>query len=171
MIRIEHLFISPGHNFYGHQDQPAGEHPLLAINEIECVAGRGAWRSLLRLQTRLQGANHFLRPRSTRKTPTRTQPPQSRTSRHPPQRDHPRHRPQHPHRHRIRNSRRALLRSRRMPPLLLDEHRARHRRGNLAARPRRPPRSHSHRRLFAPQPTRLTTRLNRLPCASSFSPN
>jgi MOSC domain-containing protein YiiM len=40
-MRIEQLFISPGHNFYGHHGQPAGEHPILAVDQIECVAGRG----------------------------------------------------------------------------------------------------------------------------------
>lgn len=41
MLRVEHLFISPGHNFFGHHDQPAGEHAILAVEQIECVAGRG----------------------------------------------------------------------------------------------------------------------------------
>ncbi len=41
MIRIEHLFISPGHNFFGHHGQAAGEHPILAVEHVECVAGRG----------------------------------------------------------------------------------------------------------------------------------
>lgn len=40
-MRVEHLFISPGHNFFGHHDQPAGEHAILAVEQIECVAGRG----------------------------------------------------------------------------------------------------------------------------------
>jgi len=38
---IRHLFISPGHNFFGHNDQPVGQHPVLELDEIECVAGRG----------------------------------------------------------------------------------------------------------------------------------
>ena len=41
MLRIEHLFISPGHNFFGHHEQPAGTHPIVAVEKIECVAGRG----------------------------------------------------------------------------------------------------------------------------------
>ena len=41
MIRICHLFISPGHNFYAHHGQPAGKHPILAVEQIECLAGRG----------------------------------------------------------------------------------------------------------------------------------
>lgn len=40
-MRIEHLFISPGHNFYGHHAKPAGINPIVAVDEIECVAGRG----------------------------------------------------------------------------------------------------------------------------------
>jgi MOSC domain-containing protein YiiM len=40
-IRIRHIFISPGHNFFGHHGQPAGENPLLEVSTVECVAGRG----------------------------------------------------------------------------------------------------------------------------------
>lgn len=40
-IRIEHLFISPGHNFFGHHGQPPGEHPVTERREVRCVAGRG----------------------------------------------------------------------------------------------------------------------------------
>lgn len=41
MLLVEHLFISPGHNFFGHHNQPAGENPIRSVEEIECVAGRG----------------------------------------------------------------------------------------------------------------------------------
>lgn len=40
-LQICHLFISPGHNFFGHHGQPAGENHIIAVNQIECVAGRG----------------------------------------------------------------------------------------------------------------------------------
>ena len=40
-MRIARLFISPGHNFFGHHDQPAGSHPIVELEQIECVAGRG----------------------------------------------------------------------------------------------------------------------------------
>ncbi|MEJ5238301.1 MAG: hypothetical protein WHT82_08070, partial [Limisphaera sp.] len=40
-MRIRHLFISPGHNYFGHHGQPPGEHPVLEVEAIECVAGRG----------------------------------------------------------------------------------------------------------------------------------
>jgi MOSC domain-containing protein YiiM len=40
-VSIAHLFISPGHNYFGHYGGPAGQHPALSVPEIECVAGRG----------------------------------------------------------------------------------------------------------------------------------
>lgn len=40
-MMIEQLFISPGHNFFGHHGQPAGQSPLVEVSEVECVAGRG----------------------------------------------------------------------------------------------------------------------------------
>lgn len=40
-MRVERLFISPGHNFFGHHGQPAGEHPVIEVEQIQCVAGRG----------------------------------------------------------------------------------------------------------------------------------
>lgn len=41
MIRIEHLFISPGHNYFGHHGLQPDEHQIIAVNQVECVAGRG----------------------------------------------------------------------------------------------------------------------------------
>jgi MOSC domain-containing protein YiiM len=38
---IRHLFISPGHNFFGHHGQEAGRNPLHEVREIECIAGHG----------------------------------------------------------------------------------------------------------------------------------
>lgn len=38
---LRHLYVSPGHNFFGHHGQPAGEHPVVEVDELECVAGRG----------------------------------------------------------------------------------------------------------------------------------
>lgn len=40
-LRVVGLFISPGHNFFGHHEQPAGNHPTISVDEVECVAGRG----------------------------------------------------------------------------------------------------------------------------------
>jgi hypothetical protein len=41
MMRVCQLNISPGHSFFGHHGQPAGESPLIERAEICCVAGRG----------------------------------------------------------------------------------------------------------------------------------
>ena len=41
MIHIRQLFISPGHNYYGQHGQPPGSHPILEVESIECLAGRG----------------------------------------------------------------------------------------------------------------------------------
>ncbi len=41
MIGIRHIFISPGHNFFGRHGQPAGGNALMEVSEVECVAGRG----------------------------------------------------------------------------------------------------------------------------------
>ena len=41
MIRVRHLFVSPGHNFVGHHGGPPGGHPVIEAEEIECLAGRG----------------------------------------------------------------------------------------------------------------------------------
>lgn len=38
---IEHLYISPGHNFFGHHGQPAGDHPRIEMDQVTCVEGRG----------------------------------------------------------------------------------------------------------------------------------
>ena len=41
MMRVEHLFISSGHNLIGRDRQVPGPNPTLAVDQIECVAGRG----------------------------------------------------------------------------------------------------------------------------------
>ncbi len=41
MIQIEHIFISPGHNYFGHHGKPAGDNEVVAVDTIECVAGSG----------------------------------------------------------------------------------------------------------------------------------
>ncbi len=41
MIHVHQLCISPGHNFFGHHGQPAGEHPVQEVDEVNCLAGRG----------------------------------------------------------------------------------------------------------------------------------
>jgi MOSC domain-containing protein YiiM len=41
MIQVRRLFISAGHNFFGHHGQPAGRNEILEVSQIDCVAGRG----------------------------------------------------------------------------------------------------------------------------------
>jgi len=41
MIRVCHLFVSPGHNYFGHHGQPAGKHPIREVDQADCVAGHG----------------------------------------------------------------------------------------------------------------------------------
>lgn len=40
-MEIVQLYISRGHNFVGHHGRAPGNHPMLAVTEVECVAGRG----------------------------------------------------------------------------------------------------------------------------------
>jgi MOSC domain-containing protein YiiM len=40
-IQVERIFISPGHNFFGHQGSVPGDYPTLEVSEVECVAGKG----------------------------------------------------------------------------------------------------------------------------------
>lgn len=40
-MRVRHLFISPGHNFFGHHGGPAGQTPMIEVQAVECVAGCG----------------------------------------------------------------------------------------------------------------------------------
>lgn len=41
MMRIHHLLVSPGHNYFGHHGGPSGEHPIVEVERVECGAGRG----------------------------------------------------------------------------------------------------------------------------------
>ncbi len=40
-MRVRRLYISPGHNYFHHHGQPAGQHPIQEVTEIACVAGKG----------------------------------------------------------------------------------------------------------------------------------
>ncbi len=40
-VKIRRLYISPGHNFFGHHGLAPGENPVVEMAEVECVAGRG----------------------------------------------------------------------------------------------------------------------------------
>ena len=41
VVEIAHLYISAGHNYFGHHERPPGEHPVIEVPRIECVAGHG----------------------------------------------------------------------------------------------------------------------------------
>jgi MOSC domain-containing protein YiiM len=43
-VRIAGLFISGGHNFFGHYGREAGESPTISVEQVECVAGKGLMR-------------------------------------------------------------------------------------------------------------------------------
>jgi MOSC domain-containing protein YiiM len=40
-VVIRQIFISPGHNYFGHYGRAPSEHPLIEVERIECIAGRG----------------------------------------------------------------------------------------------------------------------------------
>lgn len=40
-MHVRHIFISPGHNFFGHHGKPAGKNAIVEVPEVECVAGYG----------------------------------------------------------------------------------------------------------------------------------
>ncbi|MBE0543808.1 MAG: molybdenum cofactor biosysynthesis protein [Verrucomicrobia bacterium] len=40
-MELLHLYLSPGHNYRGHHGMPAGAHPVLEVDTMRCVAGRG----------------------------------------------------------------------------------------------------------------------------------
>jgi MOSC domain-containing protein YiiM len=39
--RIRHIYISQGHNYFGHHGRPPGEHEIMEVPEVRCVAGSG----------------------------------------------------------------------------------------------------------------------------------
>lgn len=41
MTQVRHLFISPGHNYFGHHGRPADTYSTIEVDSIECMAGRG----------------------------------------------------------------------------------------------------------------------------------
>lgn len=40
-MQIEKIFISPGHNYYGHNGREPDAFPLREVERVECVAGHG----------------------------------------------------------------------------------------------------------------------------------
>jgi MOSC domain-containing protein YiiM len=40
-MTIAHFYISSEHNFFGHTGRPPGEAPMVEVDSVECVAGKG----------------------------------------------------------------------------------------------------------------------------------
>jgi MOSC domain-containing protein YiiM len=40
-MQIRQIFISEGHNYFGHHGRPPDDHPLVEVRSIECIAGHG----------------------------------------------------------------------------------------------------------------------------------
>lgn len=40
-MQIRQIFISSGHNYFGHHGRAADDYPLNEVSNIECIAGRG----------------------------------------------------------------------------------------------------------------------------------
>lgn len=40
-VKISQIFISSGHNFFGHHDQVPDKHPMVEVTSVECIAGQG----------------------------------------------------------------------------------------------------------------------------------
>lgn len=40
-MKVEAIYLSPGHNFFGHFGKAAGRHPTIEVETAECVAGMG----------------------------------------------------------------------------------------------------------------------------------
>ena len=38
---LEHIFVSPGHDYWGRQGQGRMQHGIRELREVECVAGKG----------------------------------------------------------------------------------------------------------------------------------
>ncbi len=38
---IDRLYVSPGHNFFGHHGRAPGDNAMIECSQIQCVAGRG----------------------------------------------------------------------------------------------------------------------------------
>lgn len=40
-MQVLQLYVSPGHNYFGHHGQREGNHPMIEADAIHCVAGSG----------------------------------------------------------------------------------------------------------------------------------
>ncbi len=40
-MKISQIFISAGHNFFGHHDRVPDKHPMVEVTSVACTAGQG----------------------------------------------------------------------------------------------------------------------------------
>lgn len=40
-MKIKAVYLSAGHNFFGHHGKPGDGHPEVSVDSVECVAGKG----------------------------------------------------------------------------------------------------------------------------------
>lgn len=40
-MQILHIYISPEHNFFGHHGLPPGTAPMIEVDSVECMTGKG----------------------------------------------------------------------------------------------------------------------------------
>jgi len=40
-MQIISIHLSPGHNYFGHHEKPAGMNEIISVDSVECVAGSG----------------------------------------------------------------------------------------------------------------------------------
>lgn len=40
-VRVEHIYISPGHSYFGRHGQGAADHAMIELESIQCVEGSG----------------------------------------------------------------------------------------------------------------------------------
>ena len=38
---VRHIYVSPGHNYFGHHGKDPGSNPMVEVDEVRCVTGRG----------------------------------------------------------------------------------------------------------------------------------
>ena len=40
-MKVLRIYISPGHNYFGHYGKEPGKNAMLEVAEVECIAGKG----------------------------------------------------------------------------------------------------------------------------------
>jgi hypothetical protein len=62
-VIIKQIFISPGHNYFGHHGKPSDDFPLIELQRIECVAGHGIRGDRFYDYAKLQRSDYILPPK------------------------------------------------------------------------------------------------------------